>query len=76
MAKLAATRSKTKNGEVDRLLRSVKESEGRLKELKHSFDEKAAQAVNELIRKNNIQIVDFKFNDLPGENAGGGVAIL
>ena len=31
-----------------------------------SFDEKAARDVMKIIKDNNIQIVDLKFNDLPG----------
>ena len=30
------------------------------------FDEKAVKAVLKMIKENNIQIVDLKFNDLPG----------
>ncbi|MEK6647314.1 MAG: type I glutamate--ammonia ligase [Candidatus Firestonebacteria bacterium] len=33
---------------------------------KDNIDEKAIQKVNQLIKEHNIQIVDFKFNDLPG----------
>ena len=31
-----------------------------------SFDEKAARDVMKMVKENNIQIVDLKFNDLPG----------
>lgn len=67
MAKLVA-RQRGK-GEIDRLLQSVSVSqpqERRLRELQRDFDEKAVEKVNDLIQKNNIQIVDLKFNDLPG----------
>ena len=64
--RMAVATSRKEKNEVEELLKSVKGQERRLKELKHSFDEKAAQNAMELIRKNNIQIVDLKFNDLPG----------
>ena len=31
-----------------------------------SFNEKTVQAVSKMIKENNIQIIDLKFNDLPG----------